>query len=235
MAKAGKEAKFVSVHKLAEYGNLADLRTALGYVDAVDTKARLRAEASTIEEAAELWERNYPGVRPTKDVVDEASKANKFISRSYLHKLGGEVALKRQLGYKVDRPDPLRIASIEDLASLWRDSFGDTRPSKALIAQASKDKLFVEYRTLRNFGGLNALLIALGQETKHVAVSWSHLGSINDVASLWLEKAGDMEPKVSTVTELAKKRQFPSVATIAKYGGLRALQQTVLQLRTSPG
>lgn len=225
IAAASKAGLFISEPKLKEFGDFEDLRNALGQ------EKDPRKEVKSMEDAAELWRTLFPDVKPTGRLIEKASSEQRYVSQSLIKKLGGLPLLRKELGFEtVKRIKASDIEDIKDLAELWDKQFPDTPPTKETVSQASKDTVFVSLGVLRKFGGLPALKEALGYEASPDYKKWQDLKTPEDLARLWRETYGDVKPTTGNHSKLVKNQEFPSIPTVGKRGGFKALRKAYDEL-----
>jgi len=58
------------------------------------------------------------------------------------------------------------LETIEDVALLWKERFGDLHPTSEIIKIASSERTFINRQTLQRYGGVTALRGALGLSPK---------------------------------------------------------------------
>ncbi|RYH67854.1 MAG: DEAD/DEAH box helicase [Alcaligenaceae bacterium] len=185
---------------------------------------------ASIEEAAALWRQEFGDEEPTQAKIKTASEDDKFISNTTLHRLGGVKALRQELGF-VEPPRPA-ADTIQEAATLWRQEFGDEKPTNARINAASKAGRFVSMKVLLGLGGKDAFNVALGLSDRPVATT------LQEAADLWRSQFGDEEPTVDRVNEASKRDSFVSIPLINSFGGVKALKRELgfeVQLRPVAG
>jgi superfamily II DNA or RNA helicase len=204
-----------TIHK--RYGGMKQFHRALGFTE--DTFA----DVQTLNAAAELWRDTIGEQKPTRRLLSELAKQGQFMSLERVKELGGLPALQKELGHTARSKTDTSIVSIEDVATLWRETFGDEAPTTDAIYEASRANRFMSYQNLSKYGGITALQAALGLK----AFDPKKLKTMDDVAELWREVRGDTIPTTDNIHEAAQEGVFISVPTLSNRGGITKLREAL--------
>jgi len=188
-----------------------------------------RWNLATMQDAADLWERQFPGERPTGPAIEARHREGKYPSTATIHLLGGTRLLQTTLGYEVGESKEIVIDEVkmQKYVEAWAKTFPGLRPTLRLIDQKNAQNVpgwSYSSQSIVRAGGIGEFRRRLGYEEQERP-------TLRSLAEKWYEKFGMRKVTKSLIEELAGKGEFVTYSMVRACGGVVKLQAEIEVVR----
>lgn len=197
------------------------------------TKAGLemphRWDLATMQDAADLWKRQFPDEIPTGPAIAAKHLEGKYPSVTTIQRLGGVRLLQVTLGYKVAEVKEIVIDEVkmQKYVEAWKKIFPGLRPTRRLIDEKYAQNIpgwVYTSQTIIRAGGIEEFRRRLGYIEEERP-------TLRSLAEEWYEKFGMRKPTKLLIVKLASEGKFATYSMVRSCGGVTQLQAEIEVVR----